>query len=107
MQKLIYRAQGKNFLMAYPNIEECNYFTNRVLENEKKQKTGHILAWHLKAGGSFHIIMTCPYCAHKQERDDDTIVFGKRPYRVTCENCKKSILLEKMYKKQKDKSSDA
>lgn len=84
----------------YPNIVDCNYQTNRSLENDKAQKMGHILMWHLKIGGPFHLIMSCPFCGQKQERDDNTIVFGKRPYKVLCEKCGKTILIEKMVKKK-------
>lgn len=84
-------------LIPPKDISECNYFTKRALENEKKEKKGSITMWRLKGQEEFNFVMTCPFCGHKQERKE---VFKSKPYRPVCENCRKASVVEKMYKKK-------
>lgn len=103
---LIYICSDSQFnsMTEYPKVEDCVYFTNRALENEKMEKKGHILMWRRRGEEQFHMILTCPYCGQKQERDEK---FEGKPYRPICEKCGKTITIEKMLKKKKASSKSA
>lgn len=71
------------------------YVTSRKLENENGEKTGTVFMWRKKGEEEFNYKLKCPHCEEEQE---SSIVFNKRPYRVRCSNCEKSILIEKLSK---------
>jgi len=48
-----------------------------------------------KGEEAFNYKLKCPYCKEEQE---SSIVFNKRPYRLRCSNCGKSILREDFFK---------
>ncbi|HUV01906.1 MAG TPA: hypothetical protein VMW67_00385 [Desulfobacteria bacterium] len=59
------------------DINELAYITSRKLQNEQGEKTGTVVMW----------------------RKNRAVLFKKRPYRVKCNNCGKSITIEKLSKK--------
>jgi len=78
------------------DIKELAYITSRKLENEQGEKTGMVVMWRKKGEEEFGYKLTCPYCATEQE---SRVEFKRRPYRVRCNNCGKSITIEKLTKK--------
>jgi transcription elongation factor Elf1 len=54
------------------------------------------MMWRKKGEEEFGYKLTCPYCATEQE---SRVIFKKRPYRVRCNNCNKSITIEKLFSK--------
>ncbi|HUV80662.1 MAG TPA: hypothetical protein VMW40_07585 [Candidatus Bathyarchaeia archaeon] len=75
------------------DFNELAYITSRKLKNEDGENTGTVVMWRKKGDEEFCYKLTCPYCATEQE---SSVVFNKRPYRVRCSNCNKSILIEKL-----------
>ncbi|MDI6885065.1 MAG: hypothetical protein QMD22_01705 [archaeon] len=49
--------------------------------------------WRKKGQEEFNYLLQCPYCGVEQESH---VFFKKRPYRLKCNNCEKSILIEKL-----------
>ena len=78
------------------DIKELAYITSRKLENDQGEKTGTVVMWRKKGDEAFGYRLTCPYCATEQE---SRVEFKRRPYRVKCSNCGKSIMIEKLSKK--------
>jgi len=66
------------------------------LKNANGEQTGEVFIWRRKGKEVFNYKLKCPYCEEEQE---SSIVFNKRPYRLRCSNCGKSILIEKLYSK--------
>ncbi len=81
----------------YPNINETNYFTNRVLPNDNLEKTGKIIIWRIKGEERFHYILKCPHCGEITERDE---LFERRPYQPWCSKCGKKVVVEKIKSKK-------
>ena len=77
------------------DIKERAYITSSKLRDEDGEKTGTVVMWRRKGEEEFNYKLTCPYCETEQE---SSVVFNKRPYRVKCSNCGKSILIEKLSK---------
>jgi ribosomal protein S27E len=77
------------------DTKELAYITSRKLKNENGEKTGAVFMWRKKGEEEFNYKLKCPYCETEQE---SSVVFNKRPYRVRCNNCGKSILIEKLSK---------
>jgi transcription elongation factor Elf1 len=78
------------------DFNELAYITSRKLENGNGEKTGTVMMWRKKGEEEFGYELTCPYCATEQA---SSVVFTKRPYRVRCSTCNKSIMIEKLSKK--------
>ena len=77
-------------------IKDFAYLTSRTLKDDTGEKRGEVFIWRNKGEEEFNYKLTCPYCETEQE---SRIVFKRRPYRVKCSNCGKSILVEKLSKK--------
>ena len=77
------------------DVKELAYITSRKLENDEGEKTGTVVMWRKKGEEEFGYKLTCPYCATEQESRAE---FKRRPYRVRCSNCNKSIMIEKLSK---------
>jgi ribosomal protein S27E len=77
-------------------IKDFAYITSRKLPNEQGEKSGEVFMWRRKGEEEFNYKLKCPYCGEEQE---SSVVFNKRPYRVKCSNCGKSIMVEKLSKK--------
>ena len=78
------------------DVKELAYITSRKLPNDKGEKTGTVVMWRKKGEEEFGYKLTCPYCMTEQE---SRVAFKRRPYRVRCSNCNKSITIEKLSKK--------
>jgi len=78
------------------DINELAYIASRKLPNDEGEKTGTVMMWRKKGEEEFGYKLTCPYCATEQE---SRVIFKKRPYRVRCNNCNKSITIEKLFSK--------
>ena len=76
-------------------FEELAYITTRKLENEQGEKTGTVLLYRKKGEEEFRYKLTCPHCGTEQK---SRVLFKRRPYRIKCSNCGKSILIEKLAK---------
>jgi len=66
------------------------------LKNADDEQTGGVFMWRRKGDEEFNYKLKCPYCEEEQE---SSIVFNKRPYRLRCSNCGKSIRIEKISSK--------
>ena len=77
------------------DIKELAYITSRKLPNDEGEKTGTVEMWRKKGEEEFGYKLTCPYCATEQE---SRVEFKRRPYRVRCSTCNKSITIEKLSK---------
>ncbi len=78
------------------DIKDFAYITSRELLNEQGEKSGEVFMWRRKGEEVFNYELKCPYCGEEQE---SSVIFKKRPYRVRCSNCDKSIMVEKLGKK--------
>ncbi len=78
------------------DIKDFAYLTSRKLKNENGEEKGAVFFWRRKGEEEFNYKLKCPYCEEEQE---SSVVFNKRPYRVRCSNCGKSILVEKLSSK--------
>jgi ribosomal protein S27E len=71
------------------------YITSRKLPNDAGEKTDSVVMWRKKREEAFHYALTCPYCGTEQAA---RVLFNRRPYRVQCYKCGKSIVIEKLPK---------
>ena len=78
------------------DIRDFAYITSRKLKNARDEQTGEVFMWRRKGEEAFNYKLKCPYCEEEQE---SRIVFNKRPYRLRCSNCGKSILIGKIHSK--------
>jgi ribosomal protein S27E len=76
-------------------FDELAYITTLKRENEPGEKTGTVLLYRKKGEEEFLYALTCPYCRTEQK---SRVVFKRRPYRIKCSNCGKSIVIEKLSK---------
>ncbi len=74
------------------------YLTKRKLVNKEKEETGEIILWKDKGLEESQYVMRCPYCSVEQ---DGSILLTRRPYRVRCSSCDRSITLPKLQKEAK------
>ncbi|MEE8400882.1 MAG: hypothetical protein V3R86_01850 [Candidatus Hydrothermarchaeaceae archaeon] len=71
------------------------YLTKRKLTNKEGEETGEIILWKEKGKEESQYVMNCPYCNVEQE---GSAVLVKRPYRLRCSSCDRSITLPKLQK---------
>jgi ribosomal protein S27E len=76
---------------------EFSYLTRRKLE-AKGGAEGEIFLWKRKEEEESHYLLACPHCGKEQE---GAILLNKRPYRVRCAACQRSITLPKLLGKAK------
>ncbi len=76
------------------------YLTKRKLVNKEKEETGEIIVWKDKGEEESRYVMKCPYCGDEHE---GSVLLVKRPYRLRCANCDRSITLPKLQKEAKKK----
>jgi ribosomal protein S27E len=81
---------------GYNDIADFAYITKRKLKDANGEMHGEVFLWRRKGEDEFNYKLKCPYCELEQE---SSIIFERRPYRVRCSNCGKSIMLEKLSKK--------
>lgn len=70
-----------------------SYLTKRKLRNAEDKETGEIFLWKRKSEEQSHYLLKCPFCGEEQE---GSTVLVKRPYRIKCSRCEKSIALPKL-----------
>jgi ribosomal protein S27E len=76
------------------------YLTKRKLKNKEGEDTGEIIVWRKKGEEESQFVMRCPFCGVEQE---GSTVFTRRPYRVRCADCNRSITLPKILNEAKKK----
>jgi len=54
-----------------------------------------VLLWQKKSDEVFQYTLKCPHCGSEQA---SRALFNRRPYRVECYSCKKSVVIEKLAK---------
>lgn len=72
---------------------EFSHLTKRKLKNAEDKETGEIFLWKRKSEEESRYLLKCPLCGEEQE---GSILLVKRPYRVKCSKCEKSITLPKL-----------
>ncbi len=70
-----------------------SYFTKRKLQNRTGEETGEIFLWKKKDEEESSYMLKCPFCSEEQQ---GKVLLVRRPYRVKCSKCKKSITLPKL-----------
>ncbi|HID19603.1 MAG TPA: hypothetical protein EYP28_01480 [Methanophagales archaeon] len=78
------------------DIADFAYITKRKLKDENGEMCGEVFLWRRKGEEEFKYKLKCPYCEVEQE---SSIILERRPYRVQCSKCGKSIMIEKLSKK--------
>ena len=78
------------------DIADFAYVTKRKLKDKNGEMRGEVFLWRRKGEDEFNYKLKCPYCEVEQE---SSIILKRRPYRVRCSNCDKSIMIEKLSKK--------
>ncbi|MFQ6136821.1 MAG: hypothetical protein ACE5PM_06545 [Candidatus Hydrothermarchaeales archaeon] len=79
---------------------EFSYLTKRRLEDKDGVETGELFIWRKTGDEEYRYIMLCPFCEEEQE---GAAIFTRRPYRIRCSNCGKSILIKKLKDEAKGK----
>lgn len=74
------------------------YLTKRKLTNKEGEESGEIILWKKKDEEESQYVMKCPFCGVEQ---DGSVLLVKRPYRLRCSSCNKSIILPKIKKEAK------
>jgi len=80
------------------------YLTKRKLNDKNGDESGEIILWKPKTTEESEYVLICPFCKVEQE---GKVIFKKRPYRLRCKSCGKSITLPKLQnqaKKERKKS---
>ncbi len=83
-------------LPAEINIKDFAYITRRRLRDEQGEPKGEVFLWRRKGEEEFNYRLKCPYCGTEEE---STVILKRRPYRLKCSNCERSILIEKLVHK--------
>lgn len=69
------------------------YFTRRKLENSEGKETGKVIIWRFKNDEKYKYVLLCPFCMEKQSEEAE---FKRRPYRLRCKKCGKSITIKRL-----------
>lgn len=69
------------------------YLTKRKLANKEGAEKGEIFLWKKKDDVESQYIMKCPFCEAEQQ---GSILLERRPYRVKCSGCDRTITLPKL-----------
>ncbi len=69
------------------------YMTKRKLTNKEGEEKGEVFLWKKKDEEESQYLLKCPYCEAEQ---DGSILLVKRPYRLRCSHCDRSITLPKL-----------
>jgi hypothetical protein len=72
---------------------EFSYFSRRKLKNKEGEETGGIIVWKRGDDEEHSFVMECPFC---QKQGEGNVDLMKRPYRIRCPNCNRSITLKKL-----------
>lgn len=71
------------------SMDECTFFTNRVLEDKTK-----LCAWVPKGQNIVNLIYTCGNCGHKGEISQN----NENPITFTCDDCGEKIVVKPLKK---------
>jgi|Deesub1362A_J573_1020465.scaffolds.fasta_scaffold00109_12 ribosomal protein S27E len=74
-----------------------SYLTRRKLENKEGEETGEIFLWKKIDEEESSYIMRCPFCEEEQQ---GRVLLKKRPYRVKCSSCGRTVNLPKLNPKK-------
>jgi len=74
------------------------YLTKRKLKNKEGEESGEIILWKKKEEEESQYVMKCPFCGVER---DGSVLLVKRPYRLRCSSCNRSIVLPKIKKEAK------
>lgn len=75
-----------------------SYLTKRKLSNKAGDESGEIILWKRKEEEESEYVLRCPFCQVEQE---GRVTLQRRPYRVRCSSCDKSIVLPKLLSQAK------
>ncbi|MBY6293887.1 hypothetical protein GLU60_00660 [Nanohaloarchaea archaeon H01] len=88
------------------DFDRVEYATNRELENDDGEKTGHIKMFSYD-NELFFYELTCPYCGHEFEDEGE---LGSRPWWIECPECTRSTNVFRIKdahdRKVKDRGAD-
>jgi len=79
---------------------EFAYLTKRKLKDRQGEEKGEIIVWKRKEREESEFVLKCPHC---QEENTGEVVLDRRPYRVRCPSCNRSITLTKLLNQAKKK----
>ena len=79
---------------------EFSYLTKRVMTNKEGEETGELFIWRKTGNEEYNYLLLCPFCMEEQE---GVTIFTRRPYRLRCSECNKSILIKKLKDEGKKK----
>jgi hypothetical protein len=68
------------------DYDRVEYATNRNLENDEGEETGHIKMFSYD-NEKFFFDMICPYCEHSFEDEEE---LGSRTWWIECPECERS-----------------
>jgi hypothetical protein len=74
------------------------YLTKRKLTNKAGDESGEIILWKRKEAEESEYVLRCPFCMIEQE---GRVILQRRPYRVRCSSCDRSITLPKLQNQAK------
>ncbi|WP_456474574.1 hypothetical protein [Candidatus Pyrohabitans sp.] len=80
---------------------EFAYLTKRKLKNREGEEKGEIILWKRRDHEESEFALRCPFCG---EENSGAVVLKRRPYRVRCPSCNRSISLPKLANKAKRES---
>lgn len=80
---------------------EFAYLTRRKLANKSGEEAGEIVLWKRRGEVESSYMLRCPFCGEEQQ---GKILLEKRPYRVKCSKCEKTINLPKLIDEAKKES---
>ena len=83
---------------------EFSYLTKRNLTDSAGAEKGELFLWKRRGEEESHFVLQCPHCGKEQ---DGSITLLKRPYRIRCTHCQRSITLPKLMEKAKKKRGDS
>jgi DNA-directed RNA polymerase subunit RPC12/RpoP len=72
---------------------EFTYFSRRKLANKTGEVSGEIFVWKRNKDIEHNFVLECPYCSSES---DGNIELKKRPYRIKCSHCGRTITLKKL-----------
>lgn len=72
---------------------EFTYISRRKLENKEGETTGEVFLWKRAGDENHSFVMQCPYCLVESEGE---VSLKRRPYRVRCAGCNRSITLKRL-----------
>ncbi len=69
------------------------YLAKRKLANKEGEEKGELFLWKKKDEEESQYMLKCPFCGAEEQ---GSVLLVKRPYRVKCSHCDRSITLPKL-----------